>query len=60
MESLTPQNFVEKINKSHSNGIDLLEIGSEQIGDMIEIFKDLAKGWKIIGDGWGGNLLIVC
>lgn len=27
---------------------------------MIDIFKDLAKGWKIIGDGWGGNLLILC
>ena len=27
---------------------------------MIELVKDLAKCWKIIGDGWGGNLLMIC
>jgi galactokinase/mevalonate kinase-like predicted kinase len=27
---------------------------------MIQIIKDLASSWKIVGDGWGGYLLILC
>jgi galactokinase/mevalonate kinase-like predicted kinase len=36
-----------------------LDIGSEQFNEMILIIKDLAKGWKIVGDGWGGYLFIL-
>lgn len=27
---------------------------------MIKIIQDMARAWKIIGDGWGGYLLIIC
>ncbi len=27
---------------------------------MIKVAKDLALGWKIIGNGYGGNLLFIC
>lgn len=37
-----------------------MEVGSEQIDDMVKVIKDLAVAWKILGDGWGGYLLILC
>ena len=27
---------------------------------MMGLVKSLVKGCKIVGDGWGGNLLILC
>ena len=27
---------------------------------MIKIGKDLSLGWKIIGNGWGGNVIFIC
>ena len=27
---------------------------------MIGIVKDLTLGWKIVGNGWGGNVLFLC
>ena len=27
---------------------------------MIRLVKSLSVGYKIIGDGWGGNLFILC
>jgi hypothetical protein len=27
---------------------------------MIGIVKDMGECWKIVGDGWGGYLMIIC
>ena len=27
---------------------------------MIDTVKDLVLGWKIVGNGWGGNVLFLC
>lgn len=52
--------FVEIVNKSYENSQKYLENNSEQLQEMIGLVKSLSLGYKIIGDGWGGNLLILC
>lgn len=38
----------------------MLEIGSDQISEMLAIVKPLAAACKVVGNGWGGYLCIIC
>ena len=40
--------------------MDLLGIGSEQIDLLIEIAKPWNLAHKILGNGWGGNVVFIC
>ena len=58
--NLSPENLISSINESFRNQVELLGIGSEQIELLIDIGKSSALAHKIIGNGWGGNVLFVC
>ena len=56
----TKTDLAQIINKSYENSQLFLENNSEQLQEIIGLVKSLSVAYKIIGDGWGGNLLILC
>lgn len=57
---LSPENLVESVNQSYRNQVELLGIGSEQIEALVEVAAPWIVGQKIVGNGWGGNVLLLC
>ena len=51
---------MDSLKESYSNQVELLEVGSEQIEGLVEAAGEWAKAWKIVGNGWGGNVVFLC
>ena len=45
---------------SYNNQVKHLGVGSEQIEQLIEAASGCSLAHKIVGNGWGGNVVFLC